>query len=120
MNTLKTFFLLMVLTGMLLLIGAAIGGQAGLVIALVFALAMNFGAYWFSDKIALSMAHAKEIYPREDDPTFYDLLEGRPAAPTCHAQGLRDRFSIPTNAFATGRNPEHARRPPAYTGIRRI
>ena len=62
MNHIKTFFLLMVLTGLLLLIGGALGGQIGIIIALVFALAMNFGAYWFSDKIALSMAHARPDY----------------------------------------------------------
>ena len=70
MNTVKTFFLLMALTGLLLLIGAAIGGEVGIVVALVFAIVMNFGAYWFSDKIALGMAHAKQITPEEDPPTF--------------------------------------------------
>ena len=72
MNHIKTFCLLMVLTG-LLLIGAAIGGEVGVVIAVIFALAMNFGAYWFSDKIALSMAHARPI-TADDDPELYQLV----------------------------------------------
>ena len=118
MNTLKTFFLLMVLTGMLLLIGAAIGGQAGLVIALVFALAMNFGAYWFSDKIALSMAHAKEI-TREDDPDFYDLVEEQARRADMPMPRVYEIDSDSPNAFATGRNPQNAA-VAATTGIRRI
>ena len=118
MNTLKTFFLLMVLTGMLLLIGAAIGGQAGLIIALVFALAMNFGAYWFSDKIALSMAHAKEI-TREDDPEFYDLVEEQARLADMPMPRVYEIDSDSPNAFATGRNPQNAA-VAATTGIRRI
>ena len=118
MNTLKTFFLLMVLTGMLLLIGAAIGGQAGLIIALVFALAMNFGAYWFSDKIALSMAHAKEI-SREDDPEFYDLVEEQARLANMPMPRVYEIDDPSPNAFATGRNPQNAA-VAATTGIRRI
>ncbi len=118
MNTLKTFFLLMVLTGMLLLIGAALGGQAGLVIALMFALAMNFGAYWFSDKIALSMAHAKPI-TREDDPEFYDLVEEQARLADMPMPRVYEIDSDSPNAFATGRNPQNAA-VAATTGIRRI
>ena len=62
MNTIKTFFFLMVLTGLLLLVGFIIGGEGGIIIALVFAIVMNFGAFWFSDRIALGMAHAHPIY----------------------------------------------------------
>ena len=74
MNTLKTFFLLMMLTGLLLLIGAYFGGELGIVVAVVFAVIMNFGAYWFSDRIALGMAHAKQI-TAEDDPELFALVD---------------------------------------------
>ena len=73
MNTLKTFFLLIVLTMLLLMVGGIMGGEAGIVIALFFALAMNFGAYWFSDRIALRMTKAHPISV-EDDPDLYRLV----------------------------------------------
>ena len=73
MNAVKTFFLMMVLTGILLLVGAMFGGIPGLVIALVVALLMNFGAYWFSDRIALSMTHSQPITERED-PELYSIV----------------------------------------------
>ena len=66
MNTAKTFFLLMVLTAILLLIGAGFGGEGGVIIAVIFAIVMNFGAYWFSDRIALGMAHAHPVTAEED------------------------------------------------------
>ncbi|MDP2724970.1 MAG: protease HtpX, partial [Syntrophales bacterium] len=61
MNTIKTALLLGGLTGLLLLIGGYFGGQQGMVIAFIFALVMNFGSYWFSDKIILKMYHAQEV-----------------------------------------------------------
>ena len=118
MNALKTFFLLMVLTGMLLLIGGAVGGQAGIVIALFFALALNFGAYWFSDKIALGMAHAKPI-TREDDPEFYDLVAEQARLANMPMPKVYEIDDPSPNAFATGRNPQNAA-VAATTGIRRI
>ena len=118
MNTIKTFFLLMVLTGMLLLIGGAIGGQVGIFIALFFALALNFGAYWFSDKIALGMAHAKPI-TREDDPEFYDLVEEQARLADMPMPKVYEIDDPSPNAFATGRNPQNAA-VAATTGIRRI
>ena len=118
MNTIKTFFLLMVLTGMLLLIGGAIGGQVGIFIALFFALALNFGAYWFSDKIALGMAHAKPI-TREDDPEFYDLVEEQARLANMPMPKVYEIDDPSPNAFATGRNPQNAA-VAATTGIRRI
>ena len=118
MNTLKTFFLLMVLTGMLLLIGGAVGGQAGIIIALFFALALNFGAYWFSDKIALGMAHAKPI-TREDDPEFYDLVAEQARLANMPMPKVYEIDDPSPNAFATGRNPQNAA-VAATTGIRRI
>ena len=73
MNTIKTFFLLMMLTGLLMLIGAYFGGEMGIIIAVVLAVMLNFGAYWFSDRIALGMAHAKQI-TAEDDPELFALV----------------------------------------------
>ena len=61
MNTLKTGLLLGALTGLLMLIGGWFGGQNGVVVAFFFAVVMNFGSYWFSDKIVLSMYHAKAV-----------------------------------------------------------
>ena len=118
MNTLKTFFLLMVLTALLLMIGGMIAGEVGIVIALVLALAMNFGAYWFSDRIALGMTHARPISEGED-PELYDIVREQ-----AHLAGLPmpQVYEIDTdspNAFATGRSPRHAT-VAVTTGIRRI
>jgi heat shock protein HtpX len=104
-NTFKTTLLLAALSGLLLLVGDAIGGQGGLLLAFVFALIMNFGSYWFSDKIVLSMYSAQEVGPGHP---LYDIV-----------QNLAQRAGLPMprvyiipeaspNAFATGRNPEHA------------
>jgi heat shock protein HtpX len=118
MNTVKTFFLLMVLTGLLLLIGAAIGGEVGIVVALVFAIVMNFGAYWFSDKIALGMAHAKQITP-EDDPQLFVLVEEQARLANMPMPKVYEIDSESPNAFATGRSPQRAA-VAVTTGIRRI
>jgi heat shock protein HtpX len=105
-NVLRTTVLLAALTALLLVIGGAIGGNQGLVIAFVFALLMNFTSYWFSDKIVLSMYGAREVGLNEA-PDLYRLV-----------QRLAQRAGIPMprvyiipsdapNAFATGRNPQH-------------
>ena len=118
MNHVKTFFLLMVLTGLLLLIGAAVGGQIGLIIALVFALAMNFGAYWFSDKIALSMAHARPI-TADEDPQLYQLVAEQARLANMPMPKVYEIDDPSPNAFATGRNPQNAT-VAVTTGIRHI
>ena len=118
MNHVKTFFLLMVLTGLLLLIGAAVGGQVGLIIALVFALAMNFGAYWFSDKIALSMAHARPI-TADEDPQLYQLVAEQARLANMPMPKVYEIDDPSPNAFATGRNPQNAA-VAVTTGIRQI
>ena len=106
-NTFKTAFLLTSLTLLLLFIGRVFGGQNGMLLALIFAAVMNFVSYFFSDKIALAMYHAKPI-TREELPRAYQIVErltqkiGIP---------LPKMYVIPTespNAFATGRNPQHA------------
>ena len=107
MNTVKTFFLLMVLTGVLLLAGGMLGGEAGIIIALVLALVMNFGAYWFSDKIALGMTHATEI-TEHDDPELCRLVAEQAALAGLPMPKVYEIESDSPNAFATGRNPRHA------------
>jgi heat shock protein HtpX len=107
MNRLKTLVLLSTLTALLLWAGHAMAGQGGLMMALVFAALMNFGAYWWSDKIVLRMYGAREVTEAQA-PALHGLvreLAGR--------AGLRlpKVYIIPQaapNAFATGRNPEHA------------
>ncbi len=106
-NTLKTGLLLAVLTALFLLIGNAVGGQNGMVMAFGLAVLMNFGAYWFSDKIVLRMYGAKEVSEAEAQQLHgvvrrISLAAGLP---------MPKVYLIPTdspNAFATGRNPEHA------------
>ncbi|MFK5984413.1 MAG: zinc metalloprotease HtpX [Pseudomonadota bacterium] len=118
MNIFKTSILLASLTALLVFSGGALGGQTGIIIALAFALFMNVGSYWFSDKIVLKMHNAQEVNS-QTAPDFYYLV-----------QGLAKRAGLPMpkvylidddtpNAFATGRNPEHAA-VAATTGIMRI
>jgi len=106
-NVFKTGLLLAVLTAMLVLIGGAIGGQQGMVIAFVIALAMNFFSYWFSDKIVLAAYGAKAIDEAEA-PRLYAIvhrLATRAGIPMPRV------YMVPSetpNAFATGRSPQHA------------
>ena len=118
MNTLKTFFLLMVLTGLLLLVGAIIGGEAGVIIAVIFALVMNFGAYWFSDRIALGITKSHEVSP-QDDPELYRLVAEQASLAGLPMPKVYEIQSDSPNAFATGRNPEHAT-VAVTNGIRRL
>jgi heat shock protein HtpX len=103
----KTYFLMAVLTVLVVFIGQALGGQNGMIMAFMFAMIMNFGSYWFSSAIVLRMYGAQEITP-SDNPSLYRMTEE-----------LAQQGGIPTpklylirgdqpNAFATGRNPEHA------------
>jgi len=107
MNTMKTFLLMGLLTVLLVFVGNLLGGQSGMLMAFMFALAMNFGTYWFSDKIVLRMYRAQEV-SRADNPRLFDLVEelaGRAGLPMPRV------YVIPgdqPNAFATGRNPQHA------------
>src|SRR5271163_1870997 len=107
MKTLKTAFLLTALTLLLLFIGQALGGANGMTIALVVAVLMNGGAYFFSDKIALKSSGAVPI-SREESPRLYAVMERLAAKANLPVPKL---FLIPQaapNAFATGRNPNHA------------
>ncbi len=106
-NNLKTTILLAGLTGLLLVIGQLWGGQNGMVFALVMAGVMNLGTYFFSDKIALAMSGAQPI-SREDGPRIYSIVERLAAKANIPVPKI---YLIPTdspNAFATGRNPDHA------------
>ena len=106
-NTLKTFILMAALTGLFMVGGQVLGGRQGMVLALVIALVMNFFAYWNSDKMALAMNRAREVSEAEA-PELHQIV-----ARLAQRAGLpKPRVYIvdnPTpNAFATGRNPEHA------------
>ncbi|MEJ2008696.1 MAG: zinc metalloprotease HtpX [Acidobacteriota bacterium] len=107
LNNIKTTALLALLTGVLLVIGQLWAGEYGMIIALGFAAVMNFGTYFFSDKLALSMSGAKPI-SREEGPRIYEIV-GRLARKANIPEPKI--YMIPTdspNAFATGRNPDHA------------
>ena len=107
MNQIKTLILLATLTALLLFVGQALAGRGGFMIALMFAGVMNFAAYWWSDKFVLRMYGAQEI-DQAQAPDLFTLV-----------RGLAQRSQIPMprvylipqetpNAFATGRNPQHA------------
>lgn len=107
MNQIKTVVLLTALAALLVVIGGYIGGKQGATIALVIAVVLNFGSYWFSDKIVLSMYHAQEVTEAEA-PDLYRLvanLASNAGLPMPRVYIIPD--SSP-NAFATGRNPSHA------------
>jgi heat shock protein HtpX len=104
-NGLKTALLLGALSGLLLLIGDYLGGTQGLVLAFVLAAVMNLGSYWFSDKIVLRMYRAQEVGPTHPLYQMTERLVRRANLPMPKVYIIPD--SSP-NAFATGRNPEHA------------
>lgn len=107
MNTFKSTLLLVLLTVFLIFIGAHFGGRNGMVLAFILSVVFNFGTYFFSDKLALSMYRAQPA-TREELPRVYNVVERMAAK-----QGLPmpKVYVIPSespNAFATGRNPKHA------------
>ena len=106
MKTIKTALLLTALTLLLLFLGAALGGRGGVTIALIFAVIMNGGAYFFSDKIALASAGAKPI-TREQAPRLYAVMERLAAKANLPVPKLYLIPEAAPNAFATGRNPHH-------------
>jgi heat shock protein HtpX len=107
MNTMKTFLLMGVLTVLLVVVGNLIGGQGGMIFAFVVAVVMNFGSYWFSDRIVLRMYRAQEA-TAESHPALFRItteLSSRAGLP------MPKLYIIPgdqPNAFATGRDPAHA------------
>ncbi len=117
-SIIRTTLLLAALTGLLLLVGGILGGRSGMFLALILSVVMNFGSYWYSDKIVLKMYHAQEVTSAES-PELYGIV-----------QRLADRANLPmpkvyivnsqmANAFATGRDPKHAA-VAVTTGIMRI
>jgi heat shock protein HtpX len=106
-NQIRTTLLLTAMTALILFIGQALGGRQGMLIALVLAAGMNFFSYWYSDKLVLKMYRAQEVTPQQA-PDLYRMVER-----------LAQRAQLPMpkvylipkdapNAFATGRNPDHA------------
>ncbi len=117
-NLMKTAILMAAITALFMAIGAMLGGRAGMMLALVVALGMNFFSYWFSDKLVLRMYNARQV-DATSAPQFYAMV-----------QELAQRAGLPMpkvyiideqapNAFATGRNPQHAA-VAATTGIMRV
>ena len=118
MNTLKTVFLMTMMMVLFLIVGQLLGGKTGLIIAFIFALAMNFSSYWFSDKLVLKMYKAQEV-DKQTAPKLYNIVEKltqNANLPMPKVYVINDQTP---NAFATGRNPEHAA-VAATTGILRI
>ncbi len=117
-NWIKTAMLMAAITALFVVIGGMIGGQRGMMLALLIALGMNFFSYWFSDKMVLRMYNAQEV-DETSAPQFYRMV-----------RELATRAELPMprvylidedqpNAFATGRNPQHAA-VAATTGILRV
>ncbi|MEK6808111.1 MAG: zinc metalloprotease HtpX, partial [Nanoarchaeota archaeon] len=106
-NQIKTILLLGILSGILLGVGQLVGGRQGLFIGLIFALIMNIGGYWFSDKIVLKIYRAKEV-SKEHSPKLHKIVDE-----VCKKADIpKPRvYLLPTkhsNAFATGRNPKNS------------
>ena len=107
MNTVKTGLLLGALTGLLMLIGGYFGGKSGVVIAFIFAMVMNFGAYWFSDKLVLRMYSAQEVSESEA-PDLYRMVKNLALKAGIPMPRVYIVPGDTPNAFATGRNESHA------------
>lgn len=118
MNLFKTTILLAILTAILVWAGDAMGGRGGAMTALVFAGIMNFGAYWFSDKIVLAMYGAKGV-SEADAPQLYDIVKGLTIQAGLPMPKVYIMDNDTPNAFATGRNPRHAA-VAVTTGIMRL
>jgi heat shock protein HtpX len=106
-NTLKTFILMAALTALFMFGGQALGGQSGMALALVLALGMNFFAYWYSDKLALTMSRAQEV-SYEQAPQLHEMVEKLARNANLPKPRVYIMPGHTPNAFATGRNPEHA------------
>ncbi|GLR25377.1 MULTISPECIES: zinc metalloprotease HtpX [Limnobacter] len=117
-NWFKTLVLMAAIAALFVVIGGMLGGRSGMMLALVFAVVMNFGAYWFSDQMVLRMYNARQV-DAQSAPEFYRMigeLASNAGLPMPRVY-LIDENS--PNAFATGRNPEHAA-VAATTGILRL
>jgi heat shock protein HtpX len=106
-NSLRTVFLMSLVIALFLLIGNLLGGQTGMMIALVISLAMNFFSYWFSDKIVLKMYKAQEV-DRQSAPELYNMVEDLASQANIPMPKVYIIPQAQPNAFATGRNPSNA------------
>jgi heat shock protein HtpX len=106
-NTLKTGVLLVLLAAIFMAVGGALGGRSGVMIALILALAMNFFSYWFSDKIVLNLYGAREVSEAET-PALYRTIRHLVQRANLPMPRVYVIASPMPNAFATGRNPQHA------------
>ena len=104
-NTIKTTILLTFLAALFILVGGALGGTIGLIIGVTLALAINFGAYWFSDKIVLKMHSAKEVHKGHE---LYDMTQELARVMKLPIPKVYLVHTPSPNAFATGRSPKHA------------
>jgi heat shock protein HtpX len=107
-NQFKTWALMAVLTVLIVWLGDLFGGRQGMILAFILAAGMNFFSYWYSDKMVLRMYHAREISPGEN-PELREIvsyLAGRAGVPVPRIYVIPGQEA--PNAFATGRNPEHA------------
>jgi heat shock protein HtpX len=118
MNAVRTTLLLAGLTVLLVFIGHVLGGTAGMVIALVFAGAMNFGSYWFSDRMVLKM-HGAQAVTEAQAPQLYGIVRELATRAKMPMPAVYIMQTDTPNAFATGRNPEHAA-VAATTGLLRL
>jgi heat shock protein HtpX len=118
MNQFKTFFLMLVLTVLLVLVGSVIGGRNGAIYFFIFAALINFVTYWFSDKIVLRLYRAKEVSQGEA-PELYQIIGELTNKASLPMPKVYIMDNDTPNAFATGRNPEHAA-VAVTTGILRI
>ena len=104
-STLKTAVLWASLSGLFIVAGGALFGESGVLMAFVIAVVMNIGSYWFSDKIVLRMYHAQEVGPDHPLHRLTARLAQRAGLPMPRVYLIPD---MSPNAFATGRNPQHA------------
>jgi heat shock protein HtpX len=106
-NTVKIFLLMAALTSLFVVAGSALGGRGGMIVAMFMALGMNFFAYWFSDKLALKMSGAREVSPTAA-PQLHALIDKLAVQAGLPKPSVHIMPGDTPNAFATGRNPEHA------------
>ena len=106
-NTMKTTLFLALLTGLFVAVGGLLGGESGMVMAFGLALVMNFVSYWFSDKIVLKMYGAKPL-AEGDAPVVHRIVRNLATKASIPMPKLYILPSAAPNAFATGRNPQHA------------
>lgn len=118
LNNVKTVFLLVLLTGLLLGIGYLVAGPAGAILAFIISMVMNVGSYWFSDKLALKMTGAREV-TQDEEPRLHAIVEEVCAMANMPKPRVYVIQNDSPNAFATGRNAKHAA-VAATTGIMRI